>query len=66
MNMKTKNQILDARPVYAETLSSKEFVGLKDADRLRIKRVQIVAPKLGSKSFGGVKVEYKTPIYKVR
>lgn len=65
MDMKKNRQILDARPLYREILSSGKFVSLKDDERAKIKSAHIVPPKLGKKDFGGVLVEYKTPVYKV-
>ena len=59
------NKLLDARPVSKEVISSGKFVGLKDSERDKIKKVTIVPAKLGQKGFGGILVEYKTPTYKV-
>lgn len=63
MNMKTR--IFDARPVEREVLTTKQYLQLKPADRKHIAETKIVPPKLGSKSFGGIAVTYKTPIFKV-
>lgn len=63
--MKKPYRILEARAVRKEVLSPGKFVNLPATDRSKIKQTKIVAPSLGGKGFGGLLVEYKTPIYKV-
>ena len=57
--------VLDARPVSVEMLSPTQYVALSDAERAKIRVVDIVAPRLGSNSFGGVLVRHSSPVYKV-
>jgi len=57
--------ILEARPVTEEVMTPKQFVELKKEEKAKIKSATIVAPALGEKGFGGVKVKYKTTIYRV-
>lgn len=56
---------LDARPVTKEVISAGDFVRLSEDQKQKIKSVEIVPPRLGSRGFGGIKVDYKTPVYKV-
>lgn len=63
-----KNQeirTLDARPVTLEVVTPSEFVAMKQSARAKIKVVEIVAPRLGSKDFGGVLIRHDSPVYKV-
>lgn len=56
--------ILEARPITEEVLTPQQFTKLSKQEKAAIKEVKIIAPKLGSKGFGGVKVVYKNVIYK--
>lgn len=57
--------VLDARVITDEVLTPKRFVELNAEEKAKIKTVEIVPPVLGKKDFGGIRVYYKTPIYKV-
>ncbi len=57
---------MDARPVREEVLSPMRFASLTESDKAEIKSATIVPPRLGSKGFGGVLVEYKLTKYRVR
>jgi hypothetical protein len=63
--MKYKQAIMQARTVFKEELTPKQFLAMKPDTRKLIAKTHISAPRLGSKSFGGLVVEYKSPIYKV-
>lgn len=57
---------LEAKPVSAEILTPQQFVSLNASEKSQIKSATVVAPRLGSKGFGGVLVQYKLPQYRVR
>ena len=57
---------LEARLVTEEVLTSKHYTTLSDAEKAKIKGAQIVPARLGEKGFGGVKVTYKTAVYRVK
>jgi hypothetical protein len=57
--------ILEAFPTKEEVLTPKQFVALTERDKSNIKEVRIVAPRLGDRGFGGIKVIYKHATYKV-
>lgn len=68
MSNSLRNQdvkVLDARPVSVEMLTPSQYVALSDAERAKIRVVDIVAPRLGSNNFGGVLVRRSSPVYKV-
>ncbi|KRG65193.1 hypothetical protein ABB26_05150 [Stenotrophomonas humi] len=60
-----ESRTLDARPVTLEVLSASDFVSLTAEQKRGIKVVEIVAPRLGEKNFGGVRIKHDSPIYKV-
>lgn len=47
-----------------DLLSPKEYLKLDEVTKSNIKNATIIPPKLGSKGFGSIKVQYKSPIYK--
>jgi hypothetical protein len=57
---------LDAHATTVEVISAKDFVEMTPQRKAEIKSARIEPPKLGSKSFGGIRVEYKSPKYVVR
>lgn len=57
--------VLDARPVSVEVLTPAQYVGLSEAERAKVRVVDIVAPRLGGKNFGGVLIRHSSPVYKV-
>jgi hypothetical protein len=56
---------LISRPHQFETLSAREYLELSQAQRAKIQSASIVPARLGGADFGGVRVVYKSPIYKV-
>ena len=54
-----------AAAITSEILSPEEYLLQSQQDRNNIDSVDIVIPKLGSKSFGGLRVHYTTPVYEV-
>ena len=46
-----------------EILSPEKFLNLNDAERANIEYSEIIPPKIGSKDFGFIKVQYKSPVY---
>ena len=61
MHMKTASKEIKTRPVKEEYLSAKNFLKVNPKD---IKRSRVIPPRIGSKSFGKIHVEYKHTIYK--
>jgi len=55
---------LHTRPVQEEILTPRQYVMLAGKSCGRVKSTHIVPPTLGSKDFGGVKVRYRTPVYR--
>lgn len=60
--MNTKAMYL--HKISKESLSPREFVNLKSADRANISFTEVVPPRLGQKDFGKITVHYKNPVYK--
>lgn len=52
---------IKTRPVKKEVVSPSEFLRIPKSD---IKSARVIPPKLGSKSLGKVRVEYKHTKYK--
>lgn len=52
---------IKTKPVKVERVSPKEYLSIP---RSEIKTARFVPPKLGSKSFGSMRVEYKHLKYK--
>jgi len=60
-----RTHLLNARPVTEETLPPRQYIALSRQEKEKIKSTAIAPPVLGKKGFGGVKVIYKTPEYRV-
>lgn len=58
--MKT-NLKIQTKPVKVERVTPKEYLNIPRSD---IKTARFIPPKLGSKSFGSMRVEYKHLKYK--
>lgn len=56
--------IVDVRPVRSETLSAKEFIDLVEQSPSLIASTSFELPRLGTNSFGKIRVEYTRPRYK--
>ena len=56
--------ILEVRPITEEVLTPSQYTKLSADEKAKIKDVKIVAPKLGDRGFGGVRVIYKNAIYR--
>jgi len=56
---------IDLKFMTTEILSSEKYLALSAKERANIFRVRIVAPVLGSEDFGKIRVDYKTPVYKI-
>lgn len=59
--MKKTSQLIEFTPVKREVLSPAEFLRLSKDRPHSIARSRFVAPKFGSKGFGGFEVEYDVP-----
>ena len=46
-----------------ENLTPEEFLDMSDKEKLALKKITIVPPKLGRSGFGGFEVEYNHPIF---
>jgi len=55
------NLEIKTKPVKVERVSPREYLSIP---RSEIKTARFVPPKLGSKSFGSIRVEYKHLKYK--
>jgi len=60
-----RTSLLNAKTVTEELLSPRQYIALAGQDKGKIKSTAIAPPVLGKKGFGGVKVTYKTPEYRV-
>jgi len=58
-------QPLTAKAVTEEILTPKQYTALLGQNKANIKSTAIAPPVLGKKGFGGVKVTYKVPEYRV-
>lgn len=63
--MRKSRITIDVTPVRAEMLSARAYVKLVKESPERIKSSRVVPPKLGSRSFGAVWVEYTSPQYRL-
>lgn len=63
--MKRNANCLTGYPVSREVVSVSRYLKMSEADKSSIRSTEIAPAKLGSKSFGGIIVHYKTPIYRV-
>lgn len=48
--------------ISEETLTPEEYLRLSEQDKINIKSLEIVPPKLGQGSFGCIKVYYRYPV----
>jgi hypothetical protein len=55
---------IDLQPVWVERTSPGRFLEVYQKDPENIDAIRIVAPRLGSKSFGSIMIKYKSPVYK--
>ena len=55
----------DAIAVSSEVLSPREFLKREDELRRQAQHIEIIPPKLGTRSLGGVRVTYKSPLHRV-
>lgn len=49
--------------IDSEILSPEDFLALTSEERKKIRKTEIVPPKIGDNNFGGIKVFYRFPIY---
>jgi len=61
----TRTPLLNAKAVTEEMLTPKQYIALSGQDKGKIKSTAIAPPVLGKRGFGGVKVTYKAPEYRV-
>lgn len=62
--MKKQNNIIEVRPVQEETLNPEEFIELLEKNPSMIGSSRIITPRLGSKGFGSIHVNYSRPRYR--
>ena len=55
----------EALSLLEETMKLEDFLKMSDSQRENIKYCNIIPPKLGSNSFGKIKVIHKRPVYMV-
>lgn len=65
MNTTMKRAVdIEVYPVRSEDLDPKDFIDLVERNPGLIGRSTIVPPRLGSRGFGRIHVEYTRPLYK--
>jgi hypothetical protein len=52
---------LDAVKITHEHVPPGHFLGLTESERANVKRAVFIAPELGSKTFGSVRLDYRFP-----
>ncbi len=58
------NDAINLVPQFGERLSFRQLVNLPPEQRSAIRRISVIPPRLGRGGFGGVWVEYNTPVYR--
>ena len=61
----TAERAIDLMPRFTERLSFARFLSMPQDLRNMIRSVSIIPPTLGTRDFGGVVVEYSSPVYAV-
>ena len=64
--MNKNNTTYDLFPRSHKDLTPSEFLRITPEEKRNIKSVRIVAPRLGSDSFGKIRIELATPEYVVK
>jgi hypothetical protein len=63
MRVRASAAVIDLAPRKRARVSFQKFVRMAKARRDDIASVEIIFPRLGSKGFGSVEVEYTHPMY---
>lgn len=58
------SEVIDTIRVNNEVLSPAEFLEKVNSEKSNIVRSRIAPPRLGSSGFGGIEVEYASPIFR--
>ena len=61
--MKQAVTTFDLFPKTHKDVTPREFLKLSAAERRNIKTSRILAPRLGSRNFGKIRVEYNSPVF---
>lgn len=64
--MKQTGTTFDLFPKTHKDVTPREFLRLANADRSNIKSTRIIAPRIGSRNFGRIRIEFKSPEYSVK
>lgn len=56
---------LEAVKITHEHVTPDHFLSLSEAERANVKKAVFIAPELGSKTFGSVRLAYRFPRFKI-